>query len=144
MSGPADPQGGMPVARLADPAAVDPSLVMLTHAIYALHACSILIAVIGSAFVVGGFLFGIPSIIAVILNYAKRADVRGTFLDTHFRWQIRTFWFAMLWAAVGVLILLTLIGFFIGLGVLALTGLWVIYRVVRGWLNLNERKPMPV
>jgi len=122
---------------------VQPGLITLTHAIYALHALSILIGVAGSAFLIGAFLFGVPSIVAVVLNYAKRADVRGTFLDTHFRWQIRTFWFAMLWAAIGVLLVLTLLGFLIGLGVLGFTGLWVIYRVVRGWLALNERKPMP-
>jgi uncharacterized membrane protein len=123
---------------------VDPGLITLTNVIYGLHACSILIGVLGSAFIVGAFLFGIPSIIAVIINYVKRPDVRGTFLDTHFRWQIRTFWFAMLWAAIGGLILLTIILFFLGLAVLAATGLWVIYRVVRGWLALNERKPLPV
>ena len=142
MSDPPYPSTSVTAPEGAAPA-VAPGLVTLTNVIYALHACSILIGVIGSAFVVGAFLFGIPSIIAVIINYVKRPDVRGTFLDTHFRWQIRTFWFAMLWAALGVLILLTVIGLFIGLGILAATGLWVIYRVVRGWLALSERKPMP-
>ena len=127
---------------------VDPGLIRLTHIIYALHASAIVIGVLGSAFIVGAFLFGIPSIIAVIINYAKRSEVRGTFLDTHFSWQIRTFWFALLWAVIGFVLWLILavvvIGFIIGPAILVLTGLWVIYRIVRGWLALSERKPLPV
>jgi uncharacterized membrane protein len=135
------------VAVPAAPAEVDPALVTLTHVIYALHASAILIGVLGSVVVVGAFLFGVPSIIAVIINYVKRSDVRGTFLDSHFRWQIRTFWFAMLWAATGILVLfglgLLVIGLVLGPAILAATGLWVIYRIVRGWLALNDRKPVP-
>jgi len=140
-----------PVSAVPAPAAgapVDPGLIRLTHIIYALHSAAIVIGVLGSAFVVGAFLFGIPSIIAVIINYAKRSAVRGTFLESHFRWQIRTFWFALLWAFAGfglwLGLALVLIGFVIGPAVLALTGLWVIYRIVRGWLALNEGRALPV
>ena len=63
-----------------------------TQGIYALHAFSLLTGILGAATVVGAFLTGWPSIIAVILNYVKRSDVRGTWLESHFRWQIRTFW----------------------------------------------------
>jgi uncharacterized membrane protein len=128
-------------------AAVGPSLVTTTHVIYALHALSILIGVTTAATVIGAFIFGLPSIIAVIINYVKRSEVRGTFLDSHFRWQIRTFWFAALWAALGlflwVVLAIVLIGFVIGPAILILTGLWVIYRVVRGWLALRDWRTAP-
>ena len=72
-----------------------PSDVTWTHAIYALHAISLLTGIVGAVTVVGAFLTGWPSLIAVILNYVKRSDVRGTWLESHFRWQIRTFWLIM-------------------------------------------------
>ena len=78
------------------------SLIGWTQAIYALHAFSLLIGIVGAATVVGAFLIGWPSIIAVILNYVKRSDVRGTWLESHFRWQIRTFWFGLLWVSLCV------------------------------------------
>ena len=69
-----------------------PSLVRWTQLIYGLHAFSLLTGILGAATVVGAFLTGWPSIIAVILNYVKRSEARGTWLESHFRWQIRTFW----------------------------------------------------
>ena len=121
-----------------------PSLVRLTHVIYGLHAVGLVTGIVGVATVVGAFLTGWPSIIAVILNYAKRSDVRGTWLESHFRWQIRTFWFGVLWVAVcGLFIVLTLgIGVFIAWAPLAVVGFWFIYRIARGWLALLERRPM--
>src|SRR5262249_48598714 len=108
----------------------------------------ILIGLTSAASVIGAFIFGLPSIIAVIINYARRSAVRGTFLESHFAWQIRTFWYAALWAFVGivlwVVLAIVLIGFLIGPAVLLITGAWVIYRVVRGWLALRQRRPMPV
>ena len=130
----------------ASASAVDPSLITITHVIYALHSLSILIGVTSAATIIGAFVFGVPSIIAVIINYVKRSDVRGTFLDSHFGWQIRTFWFAALWAALGValwiVLAIVLIGFLIGPVILMLTGLWVIYRVARGWLALRDGRPV--
>jgi uncharacterized membrane protein len=120
------------------------SLVLLTHVIYGLHAASLLTGIIGVATVVGAFLTGWPSLIAVILNYVKRREARGTWLESHFRWQIRTFWFGLLWAALCVLfVVLTLgIGILIAWLPLAIVGLWFVYRVARGWLALVERRPM--
>src|SRR2546421_10636411 len=86
------------------------SLVRLAHVMYALHAFSAVMGLISSAAVVTAFLTGWPSIIAIILNYVKRADVRGAWLETHFRWQLRTFWYAALWLAVAVLLAITIIG----------------------------------
>jgi len=121
-------------------------LVKLTHVIYALHAFSLVTGIIGAATIVGAFLTGWPSILAVILNYAKRREVRGTWLELHFRWQIRTFWFGLLWVTLCALFIIATLG--IGLLIawlpLSLVGLWFIYRIARGWLRLLERQPMYV
>jgi len=129
------------VVSAADPR---PSLIRLTHVIYGLHGLSLLTGIVGLASVVGAFLTGWPSIIAVIINYAKRRDVRGTWLDSHFRWQIRTFWFGMLWVVLcAMFVVLTLgIGLLIAWIPLAVVGIWFIYRILRGWLRLVDRQPM--
>ena len=117
-----------------------------TQAIYALHAFSLLMGILGPVTVVGAFLTGWPSIIAVILNYVKRDAVRGSWLESHFRWQIRTFWFGLLWVA--LCILFTIMTFGIGLIIvwlpLAIVTIWFIYRVARGWIALRDGRPMPV
>jgi uncharacterized membrane protein len=120
------------------------SLVSWTTAIYALHAFSLLTGILGAASVVGAFLTGWPSIIAVILNYVKRSEARGTWLDSHFRWQIRTFWFGLLWIVLCVLFIVgTLgIGILIAWLPMGLVGLWFIYRIVRGWMALGNGRPM--
>jgi len=119
-------------------------LVTLTHVIYGLHAFSAITGIIGAAFVVTAFLSGWPSIIAVILNYVKRSDVRGTYLDSHFRWQIRTFWFALLWAVAALALALTIVGLPIAWAVAVFAGIWVLYRIVRGWLALVSERQMPM
>jgi uncharacterized membrane protein len=123
----------------ADPA---PALVTVTHLVYALHALSLLIGVTTAATIVGAFVFGVPSIIAVVINYLKRDEARGTFLESHFRWQIRTFWFALLWCMIGAMLFVTFIGIPLALVVFFAAGVWSIYRIARGWLALRERKPM--
>jgi uncharacterized membrane protein len=120
------------------------SLVTLTHVIYGLHAFSAVTGLVGTATIVGAFLTGWPSIIAVILNYAKRSDVAGSYLDSHFSWQIRTFWYSALWVAVGVILLVTVIGIPLAILIFIAVSLWILYRIVRGWLALLERKPMDV
>ena len=125
---------------------VDPSLVSYTNVIYALHSLSVLIGVTSPVTVVGSFVFGIPSIIAVIMNYARQAEARGTFLESLFSWQIRTFWFAVLWGliifGVSLVLMLVLFGFVTLPAGLALLGVWVIYRVIRGWVALRDRRPV--
>ena len=119
------------------------SLIILIHVIYGLHAASLITGIIGAATVVGAFLTGWPSIIAVILNYAKRSEARGTWLESHFRWQIRTFWFGLLWVTLCLLfVVATLgIGILIAWAPLGAVGLWFIYRIARGWLALIDRRP---
>ncbi len=144
----------------------EPQWVTLTHVIYALHALSV-ISGLSSALIVTAFLTGWPSIVAVILNYWKRDCVRDTYLETHFVWQIQTFWRAVLAIAVGWSLIPSIVGIFqgplvhngAGLGwgwkwilggalffgfllVLYCVGLWVLYRIVRGWLRLLEHKPI--
>ena len=96
----------------------------VTMAVYALRAAS--------------FVLGVTFIAAVILNYIKKEDVQGTWLASHFRWQIRTFWFTLLWGAIGAITILAGIGFTI----LGITTIWFIYRIVKGWLRLSEGKEM--
>src|SRR5467141_4267255 len=119
-------------------------LITLAHVIYALHAFSALTGLASSVLVVTTFVTGWPSIIAVILNYAKRWEVRDTWLDSHFGLQIRTFWFALLWLVVGGMVFVTCIGFPVALVIWMLTGLWVVYRIARGWMALSAEKPMPL
>jgi uncharacterized membrane protein len=119
------------------------SLVTLAHVIYALHAFTVVTGILSSAFILTVFLTGWPSILAVILNYLKRDKVRGTYLESHFRWQIRTFWFALLWVAIAWLLIFTLFGIPFAVAIFVIAGLWVLYRIVRGWLRLADRQAMP-
>jgi uncharacterized membrane protein len=118
-------------------------LITLTHVIYALHAFSAVTGIVSSALIVTAFLSGWPSIIAVILNYVKRSDVRGTWLDSHFSWQIRTFWFALLWLVIGAILFATVVGIPVAVVLWIATGIWVLYRIIRGWLALLSQKTLP-
>lgn len=127
---------------------VDSGLLNYTHVIYGLHALSAAIGIFGSASIIGSFLLGVPSIIAVIMNYVRRADARGTWLESHFTWQIRTFWYALGWVVAVTLVSIPLAVILIGIGtfvagMIALS-FWIVYRVVRGWLALKDGRPMPV
>ena len=123
---------------------VRPSLVQLTHIIYGLHAIAVVVGVTSASTVAGGFVFGLPSLVAVFINYLKRSDVNGTWLESHFRWQIRTFWFTFLWLIVYGLLIITIIGIPIAWIMIALLGLWVGYRVVRGWVALGDGRTVGV
>ncbi|MGA3157394.1 MAG: hypothetical protein ABSE43_07470 [Steroidobacteraceae bacterium] len=127
-----------------------PGLLRLTHLIYGLHALSVLMGLLSFGF--GGaairFVIGLPSIVAVLINYARRAEARGTWLESHFRWQIHTFWFALLWIAITLVVswpfVLFLVGIFMAMFGFGVVGIWVIYRVARGWLLLSEHRPAPL
>lgn len=96
----------------------------VTTLIYALYAASLVI--------------GITGLVAIVMNYVKRGEVAGSWLESHFRWQIRTFWFSLLWAVVGAITAILVVGWFILIADLV----WFIYRIVKGWLRLNDNKPM--
>jgi uncharacterized membrane protein len=100
------------------------SLKTITQVVYVLYALS--------------YFTGITGIVGIIINYVKRDDAQGTWLESHFTWQIRTFWFGLLWAVIGAATTVILIGF----AVLFANFCWIIYRIVKGWLNLNDNKPM--
>jgi uncharacterized membrane protein len=122
------------------------SALLVAHVVYALHALSLGIGALTAASVVGTFVLGWPSVIAVVLNYVMRGSAEGTWLESHFRWQIRTFWYAALWAALVVLVsiplALVLVGFAtyaVGLFVL---GIWASVRIIKGWLRLKNGEPI--
>lgn len=123
---------------------VNEGLVMITYIIYGLHALSALGGILSPAFVVTAFVTGWPSIIAVILNYVKRSDARGSYLESHFRWQIRTFWFAVLWVVAALVLAATWIGIPLAIFIAWFAGLWILYRIIRGWLRLMDARPMPL
>lgn len=129
------------------PRAPDEGLVAWTHVIYGLHSLAVLIGVTSAATVVGAFVFSLPSIVAVVLSYLKRGEAAGTFLESHYRWLIRTFWFAVLWGAIAVVVtlvlLLTIVGILVAWLPALVVGVWLIYRVARGWLALKEGRPLP-
>ena len=118
------------------------NLIKLTHVMYALHAFSALMGILTPALIVTSFLSGWPSIIAVIINYVKRDEVRGTWLDSHFSWQLRTFWYALLWLFVIFLLVITLVGIIFAIPVGLAVGIWIVYRIVRGWMALGQWKAM--
>jgi uncharacterized membrane protein len=128
----------------AHPGLAEPrsSVLAVAHIVYALHAISLCVGAWTAATVVGSFLFGWPSIIAVILNYALRSGARGTWLESHFRWQIRTFWWAVAWSALIALIsfplMLVLVGFATWAVGLFFLGIWACVRIIRGWWRLHH------
>ena len=132
-----------PVLQAMQPAPSE-GMVTLTHVLYGLHGFSALMGALGPALVVTAFLTGWPSIIAVIINYLKRGDARGTWLDSHFGWQLRTFWYAVLWVVIAGLVFLTVIGIPFTWLLVVLVGIWVLYRIIRGWIALAERRPLPL
>ena len=117
-----------------------PSVLTVANVVYALHAFAIIVGVAGSATVIGSFLASVPSLVAVVLNYAKRRDARGTWVESHYRWQIRTFWYALVWAVIGGVLLIALVG----IAILIALSLWLIYRIAKGWLRLRDHRPMYV
>jgi uncharacterized membrane protein len=119
-----------------------PSVLTVAHIVYALHTFAIVVGIVGAATVIGSFVGSLPSLVAVVLNYVKRRDARGTWVDSHYRWQIRTFWFALLWVLIGWSFILTIVGVVVGVPILIALTLWLMYRIGKGWLRLRDRRPM--
>ena len=125
------------------PAQYEPSsgTFAVANIVYGLHTVSILAGLLtAGATIVGAFIFSAPSILAVILNYIFRGDARGTYLETHFSWQIRTFWFALvLTYLIGMPLAFFGVGFLILIVGLLVLGIWVAYRIIYGWVRLARR-----
>ncbi len=154
-----------PVVDRVEMQSPPPSLVTLTHVTYGLHAVGLAAGAFSALTIIGAFIFGWPSILAVIINYVTRNEARGTWLESHLRWQIRTFWFAVLWVSLVVVLGFALTftsllissailsagpfafgmvtgGAILWIGLFAL-GIWATYRIVRGWMALNKGRALP-
>jgi uncharacterized membrane protein len=83
-------------------------------------------------------LVGVTLFAGVLINYLRREQVAGTWLESHFTWQIRTFWWSLAWCVLGIASAIVLVGVFILIG----SGVWFVYRIVRGWIELNEGRPV--
>jgi uncharacterized membrane protein len=114
----------MPPAAGAQALPDEAALKRLTALVYALQ--------------IAGFFVGLTFVAGIIINYVKRKDVEGTWFESHFRWQIRTFWFGLLWCGIGLALLVVLVGVLILMG----AAVWVLYRAIKGWIELSEGKPL--
>jgi uncharacterized membrane protein len=119
-----------------------PSVLTVANLVYALHTFAIVVGLLGTATVVGSFVGSVPSIVAVIFNYVKRGDARGTWVESHYRWQIRTFWYSIFWVVLAGFLFVTLIGIPFAFAILGFVTLWLAYRIAKGWLRLRDHRPM--
>ena len=119
-----------------------PSVLTVANIVYALHAFAIVVGLVGTATIVGSFVGSVPSIIAVVLNYIKRSDARGTWAESHYRWQIRTFWYSIVGVLVAGVLFVTLIGIPFAFAILGVLAIWLAYRIGKGWLRLRDHRPM--
>jgi len=127
---------------------VHPGLVTYVQIMYVLHGIAILGGVLTSATIVGSFIFSAPSIIAVVMNYIRRHEARGTWIESHFRWQLYTFWIVFALSIAALLAFGWLALFLVGIPLLMLSffliGIWAAYRIIRGWLALQGERSLPV
>ena len=134
-------------ATSTPPGASRPLPINAALLVYALFAIAALIGVASHGFPLFAPLMGVVGIVAIIIAYVKRDEAAGSWLASHFTWQVRTFWWSLLWAMVGALVLVTLglilIGIPIAFAIWAADTIWVIYRVVRGYLLFHESRPVP-
>lgn len=142
------------INQTKDPTSDEAGLIIINHVTYALYLFSF-------------FTVGLTWLVAIIINYVKRSDAQGTWLESHFDWQINTFWYVIIMAFIAtMLILVGLPAGFAGLAsddptssfsLLSLSGLlvfaggafwffiicWHLYRIIRGWLHLVSRRTVP-
>ena len=123
------------------------SLISMTLLVYALLGVAAVVGLVSSGFPLIAPLTGIVGIVGIILAYVKRSEATGTWLESHYRWLIRTFWYSLLWGAIGAVVFVVLaiiiVGLFIGYLIWVATTIWVLYRLVRGYMLFNESKPIP-
>jgi len=133
--------------QAAAPIAPTASLMSTTLLIYALYGTAAVFGLVSSGFPLIAPFFGFLGMVSVIIAYVNRGEAAGTWLASHYRWLIRTFWFSMLWAVIGMIVLVTLglilIGIPIAFGIWIAATIWVIYRLVRGYTLFKQSKPIP-
>ena len=131
----------------APPAAPSASLISTTLLVYALYGVAAVVALLAHGFPPVAPLGGIVGIVAIILAHVKRGDAAGTWLASHYRWLIRTFWFSVLWGVIGAVIfwvlLIILIGPVIAIAIWFATAIWVLYRLIRGYVLFKDSQPVP-
>lgn len=115
---------------------------------YALFGVGALAGLVSSGFPVIAPLMGVIGIAGVIVAYVKRDDARGTWVASHFRWLIRTFWYSLLWGAIGGIVfvlffIVFLLGPVLAVAIWGAASIWVLYRVIRGYLLFNDNRPVP-
>ena len=134
--------------QLSNPGATAQPPITAALVAYALFAVAAVTGLISSGLVHFAPLVALAGIVGVIVCYVKRGDARGTWVESHFDWLIGTFWWSLLWSvvavAIGTVLMLVLIGFLLLPVALAVVSIWVIYRVVRGYLAFKDSQPLPV
>ena len=110
---------------------------------YALFGAAAVVALVSSGFPAVAPLMGLVGIAGLIVAYVKRGDAQGTWVASHFTWLIRTFWYSLLWGAIGAVFAVTIIGLIVAIPIWAVASIWVIYRVIRGYLVFKESRPIP-
>ena len=133
---PGDPPPSVPVTTSNVP-------VSTTLVVYLLFALAAAVALVGHGMAVGAPLLTIIGIVAVIIAYVKRDDARGTWTESHLTWLIRTFWWSLLWNCLGWVVAITIIGLPLAITIWVITTIWVIYRLVRGYLYFKDSKAIP-
>ena len=143
----ADLPGDPPPPVTSTTASTSNAPVSTTLVVYILFALAAVVALVGHGMAVGAPLLTLIGIVAVIIAYVKRDDARGTWTESHLTWLIRTFWWSFLWNSIGWLILFTLgivlIGIPIAIAIWVITTIWVIYRLIRGYLYFKDSRPIP-
>ncbi|HSD00127.1 MAG TPA: hypothetical protein VLI21_14565 [Casimicrobiaceae bacterium] len=137
----ADLQNEPPPASASTPPSNVP--VSATLLVYILFGLAAVIALVGQGMMVGAPLLTLIGIVAVIIAYVKRDDARGTWTESHMTWLIRTFWWSLLWNALGWIVAVTLIGIPLAIAIWVVTTIWVIYRLIRGYLYFKDSQPIP-
>ena len=122
---------------------VSPSPFML-YVIYGLHAFSAITGLLSPAFIVTTFLTGWPSLLAVLLSYFDRSSKQGSYLYSHYQFLIQTFWLALLWLIISGVLIVSVVGFFAGLAILYIVGIWVLFRLFKGLSRLTANEAMPM
>lgn len=129
-----------PAPRISDAGPAPISGALLAYLLFGIAA---VVALVSSGFPAIAPLMGLIGIVGLIVAYVKRDEARGTWVASHLRWLIRTFWFSLIWGIVGGVFALTIIGLVIAIPIWAIASIWVLYRVIRGYLLFKDNQPLP-